>query len=190
MVVWRLGRLMALAGGLVLVALILVTSVSVVGRMANTVGHNDAVLAALPALAAWLQRFGPLPGDFEIVEAGMAFAILAFFPWCQLRGAHASVDLFTSRLPDGFNRFLVALWEGVLFLALALIAWRTVVGTLDKHRYGETTFLLQFPVWWGYAACAFAAAVAALVALHVAWVRIRELRTGRPILMPDAGTRS
>jgi len=183
--IWGLGRLMALAGGLVLLALIIITCVSVVGRMANTLAHSDALIATVPALATWLERFGPLPGDFEIVEAGMAFAILAFFPWCELRGAHATVDLFTARLPQAVNRFLVLVWEVVLCLALGLITWRTIIGTMDKHRYGETTFLLQFPTWWGYAACAFAAAIASVVALYVVSVRVRELATGHSLLLPD-----
>lgn len=179
---WALGRAMALAGGIVLVLLIVLTTVSVLGRMANTLGNGDWLATLLPSAARGLASLGPVPGDFEIVEAGIAFAIMAFFPWCQLRQSHATVDLFTARLPSRINRSLVLIWETVLFLALALIAWRIVAGTLDKHRYGETTFLLQFPVWWGYAACACAAIVAALVSAYVVWVRARELVLDRALL--------
>ena len=150
----------------------------ILGKNPGNAMHYDELLKAREELT------GP-GGDFEIVEAGMAFAILAFFPWCELRGAHATVDLFTSRLPDSLNRLLVLIWEIVLCLALALISWRTILGAMDKHRYGETTFLLQFPTWWGYAACAFAASIATLVALYVVTVRLRELTSGRALLLPD-----
>jgi hypothetical protein len=29
--------------------------------------------------------------------------------------------------------------------------WRMGVSMLDYRGYGEVTFILQFPVWWGYA---------------------------------------
>ena len=52
------------SAALVLIALILLTVVSVVGR---------ALFSA------------PIPGDFELVEIGMAVAVFAFLPYCQLR---------------------------------------------------------------------------------------------------------
>ena len=33
--------------------------------------------------------------DYELVEAGVAFAIFAFIPLCQIYGSHATVDIFT-----------------------------------------------------------------------------------------------
>jgi len=54
---------MAILGGLVLSALILVICVSIVGR---TIG------------------IGPINGDYELVEAGIAFSIFAFLPLTQI----------------------------------------------------------------------------------------------------------
>jgi len=171
----KLSRIMALLGGIVLILLIVITTLSVIGRSLNTIGHNGFVETNLGFLAPVFTRFGPINGDFELVEAGVAFAILAFFPWCIINRGHATVDIFTSFLPDKPNRFLVFLWEGLFAIVLLVISWRLFVGTSDKLRYGETTFLLQFPVWWGFAACFAASVVAAIVGVYSAWMRGAEL---------------
>lgn len=170
-----LARFMALLGGAVLILLVALTCVSVIGRIANGLGHSDFVSDNLPSLATFLTTLGPINGDFELVEAGIAFAILSFFPWCQISRSHAIVDLFTSALPGKANRILEFVWEVVLFGTMVVITWRMIIGASDKHRYGETTFLLQWPVWWGYAICALAAVVASLVAGYSVLLRWRSI---------------
>ena len=177
--VTRTARLLALFGGVVLTFLIVMTALSVVGRTLNTIGYNAFIVANLPPVSAFLQNFGPINGDFEMVEAGMAVAIVAFLPWCTMIRGHATVDIFTAGLPGRVNRFIDLFWEIVMAVVLIVIAWRLFVGTADKMRYGETTFLLQFPIWWGYAVCAVLATVAAMVSLWIVAVRFAEWR-GRP----------
>lgn len=157
----RLALGSAAAGGIVLVALIVMTCVSIGGRALIDFG------------------LAPVKGDFELVEAGIAFTVFAFLPLCQLRGGHATVDIFTSGLSDGVNRVLLAIWEIAAALAFLLIAWRLLVGLQQKMGNGETTFLLQFPVWWAYAASAVPAVVAVVVAVWSAADRIRAVFTGR-----------
>lgn len=187
--VLRLSRAMAILGGMVLISLIVITCLSVMGRMANTLGHSDFVKDHLSFLAAGLTRLGPIKGDFEMVEAGVAFAIVAFLPWCQVTRSHANVQLLTAAFSAGVNRLLSFVWELIFALVLILIAWRLFVGTTDKIRYGETTFLLQFPVWWGFAACTAAAAIAAFVALYSVWLHARELVEGKKSEPLDQGAR-
>ena len=86
-------------------------------------------------------------------------------------------------MPARFNRVLSALWEVLFAVALVVIAWRLYEGMASKMRYGETTFILQFPIWWAYGASFAAAGVAALVGLYTAAVRVMELATGRTILV-------
>lgn len=50
-----------------------------------------------------------------------------------------------------------------MLIAAVLIAWRLYLGMTDKLRYGETTFIMQLPVWWGYAASLVGAVAFALV---------------------------
>lgn len=180
-----LARAMAVLGGVVLTAIMLLTCISVLGRGGNTFLHWDAFEALAPALSARLlaSGIGPVGGDFELVEAGMAFTIFAFLPLAQITGAHASVDIFTAYLPERVNRALSALWEVLFAVALVVIAWRLYEGMASKMRYGETTFILQFPIWWAYGASFAASCVAALVGIYTAAARLMELITGRTILV-------
>lgn len=179
-----LARLFALAGGLVLSFLILMTCASIAGRLINSILHSDAVQAIAPGLAATLLAtgVGPINGDFELVEAGMAFAIFAFLPLCQLHAGHAKVDIFTQTLSDQVNRLLRAGIEVVFAGVMVLIAVQLYGGMMSKMRSGQTSFLIEFPVWWGYAASLSAATVAALVAVYVAGMRVAEAVQGRTLL--------
>lgn len=185
----RVARGMALVGGLVLVTLVVLTCVSVLGRGLNTLGHSDLLVGLSEPLANALiaTGVGPLTGDFELVEAGIAFAIFAFLPICQLHGGHATVDVFTSFMPRGVNRLLRTFWEVVLTAVILLITWRLYAGMQNKMDYGETTFLLQFPVWWAYGASFIAALIASLVGIYCALARIAELVTGRQFLPHPEG---
>ncbi len=171
----------AILGGLVLTALIILTCVSILGRTVSTLAHAPFLEATAQGFATWLQEsgVGSVNGDFELLEAGVAFAIFAFLPICQLHGAHATVDVFTNLLPPRFNRLLVAFWECVLAAVILLITWRLFAGLQSKYAYGETTFLLQFPVWWAYALSFSAASVASLVAVYCAMMRVYTALTGR-----------
>jgi TRAP-type C4-dicarboxylate transport system permease small subunit len=164
-----LARALAIAGGTVLAAITVMTAMSIIGRTLISFG------------------LGPVPGDFELVEAGAGFAVFAFLPWCQLNRGHATVDLFTNFLSPGANRVIDLVTEILMSLVIILIAWRLVLGTADKYRYGETTFILQFPVWWGYAVCVVAAVVGVIISLYMTAVRVREVATGRSHFAPSHG---
>ena len=146
----RLARLFALLGGVVLSLLIVQTCLSIVGRSINSILHNEFMQTTLPGFANGLLStgIGPINGDFELVEAGMAFVIFAFLPLCQLKGAHASVDIFTSKLPKRANSFLRMIIEIVFAGVIVLIAVQLFSGMMSKLNSGQTTFLLQYPVWW------------------------------------------
>ena len=185
----RLARLLAILGGIVLSALILLTVVSVTGRGLNTLGHFlvDAGVLAGIGQAMLDAGVGPVLGDFELVEAGVAFCIFAFLPLAQISGAHATVDILTSQFPPAVNRVLTMLWEALFAVVLIVIAWKLYEGMAGKMRYNETTMLLQFPVWWSYGLSLIAAVVAAVVSVYVACARIAEVLTGRIFLHSEGG---
>lgn len=190
LIAW-LARALAILGGAVLVVITAVTVVSIAGRAAVTVAYmaspDDAVFWQwLSAGARWLvdRGVGPVTGDFELVEAGTGFAVFAFLPWCQLNRGHATVDLFTSFLPVAANRVIDLISELLMTLVIILIAWRLWAGLMDKVRYGETTFILQFPLWWPFAACMAAACVAVVVSAYLLFVRVLEVLQGRALLAP------
>jgi len=186
-VIIKLSRYFAYMGGAVLVALIAVTCLSILGRLMNGILHSNIVQAVAPTLANWLLAIGvgPLNGDFELVESGMAFAIFAFLPICQLHGAHACVDVFKGVTPAWLTRFMLWAADVVFAVVLVLLARQLSLGLYDKLRSGETTFLIQFPIWWAYALSLAGAITAALVALVIAYYRSREYFLGEPSVLGD-----
>jgi TRAP-type C4-dicarboxylate transport system permease small subunit len=185
-VLW-LARAMALTGGAILTFLIVMTCVSVIGRGLNQFLHTPFMEQNAPGLAQALLDLGvgPILGDYELVEAGIAFAIFAFLPLCQMTGGHAAVDIFTSKMPAWTNRLILMVVEVVFAAVLVLIAWRLYAGMETKMRYGETTFLLRFPIWWAYGASFVGACLAALSSIYMAGVRIAEFFTGRVIMAQE-----
>jgi|TARA_B110000879_G_scaffold176812_1_gene230995 TRAP-type C4-dicarboxylate transport system permease small subunit len=183
-IIYKLSRAMAYLGGVMLTFLIVLTTASIVGRSLNGVLHADAVVSLMPDLARWLidVGIGPINGDFELIEAGVAFSIFAFLPLCQLTGGHASVDIFTSRLSSRANRILQMLIDILFAAVLVLIAIQLFAGMQSKLRSGQTSLLLEFPVWWGYALCMFGAATGAVVSVYIAVLCIASAATGQEYL--------
>lgn len=116
----------AIAGGLVFVAIVAMSIVSITGRK----------------LFAW-----PVPGDVEMLQMCAAFASSYFFAYCHLVNGDVKVDFFTQHLAprkvatmDAFGSLLVTVFGGV-------IAWRTAVGAIGIKEVGETSAILGWPVW-------------------------------------------
>ena len=152
---------LATIGGLVLAAIVVMTCLSVIGREIG---------------------IGEITGNYEILEAGIAFAIFSFFPICQLYGSHATVDVFTSGLGEKTLTWLRAFWEVVLAIVIVVISWRLYSGVERYLKNGETTLFLEFPVWWAYGASFCASAIAALVAVWCAYARVSEAMGGQSLL--------
>lgn len=181
-------RLMAICGGLVLTLLIVLICISVIGRSLNGLLHGW-IGSVMPGLSAWALGLGvgPINGDFELVEAGVAFAIFAFLPLCQISAGHASVDIFTAKLPMRINRVLQLGIDVIFAIVLIAIAYQLYNGMLSKQSYGDTTFLLQFPIWWAYAASLSGAVLTAVIAFYVAGIRAVECLRGEDILSQESG---
>jgi TRAP-type C4-dicarboxylate transport system permease small subunit len=125
---------MAWFGGAVLVVLALLSVISIAGRALSGLG------------------LGPVPGDFELVEAGAALAVFCFMPWAHLKRGHAEVDLLWRAYPAPLQRLLSITADALMCGLWVLLTWRMGLAMLDYRANSEVTFILQFPVWWGYAA--------------------------------------
>ena len=132
-IVYAVARYTAWFGALVLTAIATMSVVSIIGR------------ALLPFGLA------PVPGDFELVEAGTALAVFCFLPWCHLTRGHAMVDLFWKDYPAPLKRVLDVAADGLMLLVWLLLVWRMGVSTLEYRENGETSFILRMPIWWGFA---------------------------------------
>ena len=187
--IYFLARFTAVIGGLVLMALVLMTTASIIGRTVNKMLHSPFFQEKLTGLSQGLidMGIGEINGNYELLEAGVAFAIFSFLPICQYYGAHATVDVFTSFLPARVNRWIMAFWEVVLAAVIVLIIWRLYEGMQRYLGNGETTLFLQFPVWWAYAASFASGVIASVVSVYCAVSRVIEAIRGTDILPSEQG---
>ena len=121
-----LARRLAIAGGMILVGLVLMSVLSIVGRKT----FDFAV-----------------PGDVEVLQMLAACAAASFFPYCHLMHGDVKVDFFTHRLPLRALRFIDAIGSLLVGLFGALLAWRTWAGAMMVREAGETSMILAWPAW-------------------------------------------
>jgi TRAP-type C4-dicarboxylate transport system permease small subunit len=153
--VYRAAEWLAFIGGLLLCALTIMVVLSVSGRALLKLG------------------LGPIPGDFELVEMVTAVVVFFFLPWCYLKNGHAAVDLVYMRLPAWAQKAVTVFSDLMMLLAWVVLTWRLGVAMGDKMREGETTFILQWPIWWAFAVCLVGALVGCLVYLAKTLVELR-----------------
>ncbi|HEY1328599.1 MAG TPA: TRAP transporter small permease [Casimicrobiaceae bacterium] len=125
-----LTKQVAIAGGLVFVALVAMEIVSIVGRKLFS---------------------APVPGDVEILQMCAAFASATFFAYCHLARGDVKVDFFTHNLAPRRVALLDAIGSLLVGLFGALLAWRTGAGALVLREVGETSAVLGWPVWMAQA---------------------------------------
>ena len=154
-----LARVLALAGGAVLLALTALTCFSILGR----------VLIPLDL------GIGPIRGIYDMTEIGMAAAVFAFLPWAQFKEAHARVDLFQWAIPRKLDQLLDLLFNAAMAFVAGVGTYRLYLGMQDKLSYGETTLIAQIPVWYGYAAGLVGAIGFVIVALFCTLRAARRL---------------
>lgn len=156
-----LAKWMAIAGGVVLIAMIVVVVVSVIGRAFIWAGLK------------------PILGDYELISVGMGFAVFAFLPWAHLMRGHALVSLLTDSFSDRVNAWILVVTDLMMLVASAFIAWRLYAGMLDKFSYRETTILLGLPLGWAFLAGFIGAVVLVLVSIFVFGRSIQDAVTGK-----------
>jgi TRAP-type C4-dicarboxylate transport system permease small subunit len=89
----------------------------------------------------------PVPGDFELVEMGVAIAAFSFLPYCQLTGANVTADIFTAGAsPRWIAAFSLVSATIAAFFSVILI-WRMFDGMVSYLEYEEITTILNIPVW-------------------------------------------
>jgi TRAP-type C4-dicarboxylate transport system permease small subunit len=154
-VVFLVCRGVALAGGLVLVAVAAMSAASVCSR--------------------WLFDRS-LMGDFELVQLGCAIAVSTFLPYCQMRRGHVIVDFFTVNLERRNRAWLDAFGAVLLAACAALIAWRMGLGLISARASGESSMLLGVPIWLAYVPIVPSFALLAIAGCYTAWADFKRQR--------------
>jgi TRAP-type C4-dicarboxylate transport system permease small subunit len=126
-----LAKLCAIAAGVLLTVITLMTCVSLIGR--NTIGKT-------------------IVGDFELSGAAAGAAIALFLPWCQLRRGNIIVDFFTAKASERTNAWLDRFGALLFAASLALMSWRTTIGGINAWRSQSGTMMIGFPEWIIYTA--------------------------------------
>jgi TRAP-type C4-dicarboxylate transport system permease small subunit len=153
--VWveRLCDGLALAGGVVLVAIALMSAVSIAGR---------ALLSQ------------PIQGDYELVQMGCAIFVACCLPVAQIRYSNIIVDFFTARASPAAQAWLDALGALVLGCTMAAVAWRTGVGLADMRAAGQTSTILGVPTWYTYAGMLPGLALSAVAGFACAHEQVKK----------------
>ncbi|SDG95933.1 TRAP transporter small permease [Pelagibacterium luteolum] len=159
--VYGLAKGLALLGGVVMVAVIIMITLSIIGRTFIWAGLR------------------PILGDYELSSMGIAFTVFTFLPWAHLERGHAIVTLITDRFGPRFNAWLLVITDAMMLATAAFIAWRLYDGMLDKFAFRETTLLLRVPLGWAYAAAFVGASVFVIVAIYVLGRSVTNAVTGR-----------
>lgn len=123
---FRASKVSAIMGGLMFVAIVVMSIISIVGRK---------LFAA------------PVPGDVEMLQMTAAFASASFFAYCHLNGGDVKVDFFTAKASPATVHRLDAFGSLLVGLFGAVITWRAAVGAFAIKEAGETSMILGWPVW-------------------------------------------
>lgn len=118
----------------------------------------------------------PLPGDFELTEMGIALAVFAFLPYCQLTDANVTADIFTARAGPRMRAALRALGSLAALVFGGVLLWRMSAGLVDHRLYSSVTAILQIPLWWAFVPVLISLALLAATALLTLTESLREAR--------------
>jgi TRAP-type C4-dicarboxylate transport system permease small subunit len=124
-----LAKACAIAAGVLLTVITLMTCVSLIGR--NTTGWT-------------------IVGDFELSGFAAGAAIALFLPWCQWRRGNIMVDFFTAKASDATNARLERAGALLLAACMALLTWRTAIGGLSAWKSQASSMMLGLPEWIVY----------------------------------------
>lgn len=139
-----LAKLCAIAAGMLLTVITLMTCASLIGR--NTTGWT-------------------IVGDFELTASAAGAAIALFLPLAQLRRVNVIVDFFTARASARATAWMDRLGALLLGATMALITWRTAIGGFNAWSSGAGSMMLGFPEWIVYVCMVPALALTAVIGL-------------------------
>lgn len=130
----RAAALWALAGGVLLLAIVGVTTA------------NIALFSAHRIAEIWGGSVTGLPGYEDFVRLAISCTALMCLPFCQHRRGHVAVDLLAGRLGRA-GPMLVRLWDALTALLAVFLAIWMVRGMAETRSDGVLSPILGWPEW-------------------------------------------
>jgi len=156
MLLRRLVVLLGIGAGAAVAAMVVLTSVDVVGRY---FGH-------------------PVRGTYEIIELLGAVTIMGALPYTKAIKGHVAVEFLYLRLPRLGKVILDTLMRLVVLGLFVFLTWRFVLYGRDLHASGEVTATLHWPIFWvPYWMAGCSAAVVLVTLYHL-------VHPGRRLMQP------
>jgi TRAP-type C4-dicarboxylate transport system permease small subunit len=143
----------AMLAGVVLFALMLLTAADVVSRYFLN---------------------APINGVVDLTRFSVLIMTFLGFAYCGFRGANVVIELLFDQLGPVTQYWLKRLANALGCLLFSVIAWRSVVQSIDVREFNETSQLLTIPYWPFYVLLAFGAALFAWVLLLRIFVELPE----------------
>lgn len=144
----RAELVLGLIAALLLVAMVLLTTIDVIGRY-------------------FLNR--PLPGSFELTELAMGAMVFSSLPLVTLRRQQVTVDLLESLVPTAWRRAQRALFDLIAAACMAVITAMLWTKAGHMASAGETTAVLQIVVYPLVYTMALLGGLTVAVMLLMAW---------------------
>ena len=138
-------KTMAVAAGVVLTAMALMSIISIAGRTFFS---------------------SPLLGDYELVQMFSAIAVSLSLPYTHWVKGHVIVDFFTVNAAPKLIAFLDALANLLMAAVAGLVTWRMWLGLFELREAMDASMLLELPVWWTYVPMVAAFALLCASALY------------------------
>ncbi len=159
-VLFQISRTFAIFGGLVLCAMALLTTISVIGRSAISM---------------------PVTGDFELIAIGTGVAVFAFLPYCQLVRENVIVDIFMSKTPFKARTFCDFIGNFFYVVIILLMLWRLPLGGIDLYDNDQMTLVLEVPQWWTFPLAILCLILLFVVNIYTTVRSYREFRENRTL---------
>ena len=134
----------AYVAGIVLVLLMLLTTADVAGRYFFN---------------------APITGVFDLTHFAVLIMTFLGLAYCGFRRGHVSIELLFDRFSRPVRRVLNRAINLVGAILFTVIAWRSLVQSVDVREFGEASQLVEipfFPLYWllAFGALLFAAVMA------------------------------
>lgn len=154
----------------------LTRTVALVGLMGLLI---IATATLVDVLARWLFS-APIAGVYDLSTLFIAVTMAACFPAALASRQHIQVTFLAERLPRRLNQALDLFADTVTLTFFVLLVWQLIIYCGELIESGETSFILEVPVWpwWLVATALFVLCVP--VQAMVVLLDFLRLIAGRP----------